>query len=94
MRRLKNLPLAPKCASTDLNYGDVVPRKNGRILIAGGAEQPEAYDPTSNSFLVAAGSKLDGFCFSTATLLAYGNVLLVGGYERGGGRRDQSCMAV
>ena len=53
---------------------------NGRILIAGGAERAEVYDPGSGSFLPTTGSRLDGFCFSTATLLPNGSVLIAGGY--------------
>lgn len=58
----------------------VVRLGNGRILIAGGAERAEVYDPVSGSFLHTTGSKLDGFCFSTATLLPDGSVLIAGGY--------------
>ena len=54
--------------------------KNGRILIAGGADQPEVYDSASKSFLPTAGNKLDDFYFSTTTLLPTGQVLMVGGY--------------
>jgi len=63
----------------------VVSLKDGRVLIAGGAEQPEIYDPASEAFVPVAGAKLDGFCFSTATLLSDGRVLLAGGYARPGG---------
>ena len=63
----------------------VVPLKDGRVLIAGGAEQPEVYDPSSGVFAPVGGAKLDGFCFSTATLLDDGRVLLAGGYARPGG---------
>jgi hypothetical protein len=63
----------------------VVPLGDGRILIAGGAEQPEIYDATSNSFHPAAGSRLDSYYFSTATRLSNGEVLIVGGYARPGG---------
>src|SRR6202044_3912118 len=45
----------------------VVPLGDGRILIAGGAEQPEVYDAASNSIHLAMGSHLDSFYFSTAT---------------------------
>lgn len=63
----------------------VVSLKDGRVLIAGGAEQPEVYDPNSGVFVPVGGAKLDGFCFSTATLLNDGRVLLVGGYAKPGG---------
>jgi hypothetical protein len=59
----------------------VVPLGNGEILIGGGAETPEIYNPAANSFQPVAGSKLDGYCFSTATRLSNGEVLLTGGYN-------------
>ena len=62
----------------------VVPLKNGRVLVAGGADQPEVYDPASDAFIPVAGTRLDGFCFSTATLLSDGSVLLAGGYANPG----------
>jgi hypothetical protein len=62
----------------------VVPLKDGRILVAGGADQPEVYDPESMTFIPVMGAKLDGFCFSTATLLSDGSVLLAGGYAAPG----------
>jgi hypothetical protein len=63
----------------------VVPLGEGRILIAGGAEQPEIYDEASNSFHTVTGSRLDCFYYSTATRLSDGEVLIVGGYARPGG---------
>ena len=63
----------------------VVPLDEGRVLIAGGAEQPEIYDAASNSFHTVTGSRLDCFYFSTATRLSDGEVLIVGGYARPGG---------
>jgi hypothetical protein len=63
----------------------VVSLSGGRVLIAGGAEQPEVYDPESGVFVPVGGAKLDGFCFSTATLLKDGRVLLAGGYAKPGG---------
>lgn len=63
----------------------VVSLKDGRVLVGGGAEQPEVYDPNSGVFAPVGGAKLDGFCFSTATLLDDGRVLLAGGYARPGG---------
>jgi hypothetical protein len=62
----------------------VVALKNGRILVAGGAEHPEVYDPVSRVFFPVAGTTMDGFLFSTATILSDGKVLLAGGYEKPG----------
>jgi hypothetical protein len=58
----------------------VVAGKDGRIMIAGGAEQPEVYDPSRSVLVPVTGSLLDGFLFSTSTLLPDGRILLVGGY--------------
>lgn len=63
----------------------VVPLKNGRILVGGGADQAEIYEPSLGVFLPVTGTKLDGFCFSTATVLNDGEVLLAGGYASPGG---------
>jgi Galactose oxidase, central domain/Kelch motif len=54
---------------------------NGDVLIGGGADHPEIYNPASNSFNLVGGATLDGYCFSTATLLPNGEVLLAGGYN-------------
>ena len=54
--------------------------KDGRLLVAGGADQPEIYDPVANSFALVTGPQLDGYLFSSATTLADGKVLLVDGY--------------
>jgi hypothetical protein len=58
----------------------VVALNDGRILLAGGAERPEVYDPAHDVFTALNGEPLDGFLFSTATLLRDGRVLLVDGY--------------
>ena len=58
----------------------VVTLNDGRILLAGGAERPEIYDPVHEVFTVLSGEPLDGFLFSTATVLRDGRVLLVNGY--------------
>ena len=63
----------------------VVSLRDGRVLIAGGAERPEVYDPNSHAFIPVGGATLDGFCFSTATLLNDGRVLPAGGYAKPGG---------
>ena len=60
----------------------VVTLDNGMVLVAGGAEQPEVYDPSCGSFLNTASPELHGFYFSSASKLANGNVLVLGGYGR------------
>lgn len=55
--------------------------KNGKVLIAGGGEQVEIYDPAIRSFSVAAGRIDTARFYSTATLLADGRVLIAGGYD-------------
>ena len=58
----------------------VVALEDGRVLLAGGAEQPEIYDPARTLFIPLNDDPLEGFLFSTATLLPDGRVLLVDGY--------------
>ena len=53
---------------------------DGRVLIAGGAERPEVYDPATKSFQPVNGTVGEGRYFSTATLLNDGRVLIAGGY--------------
>ena len=72
----------------------VVSLKDGRVLIAGGAERPEVYDPQSRAFIPVDGATLDGFCFSTATLLNDGRVLLAGGYSKPRGCGSQPRLAL
>lgn len=54
--------------------------KDGKVLIAGGAERPEVYDPVTGVFHPVAGAVGDARYFSTATLLQDGTVLIAGGY--------------
>jgi len=61
-------------------HDGVVVLRDGRVLVAGGADQMELYDPAAESFSTIGGVALDGFFFSTATLLGDGKVLVVNGY--------------
>ena len=55
---------------------------DGRVFVGGGADQPEIYDPRSNSFVPVAGPVLDAYLFSTVTALSDGKVLLIDGYGK------------
>jgi hypothetical protein len=61
-------------------HDGVVALPGGQVLVAGGADQLEVYDAASEQFSFVAGERLDGFLFSTATLLRDHRVLLVDGY--------------
>lgn len=61
--------------------GTTVLLPNGKILIAGGANRAEIFDPKSNTFEIVAGNFETVRLFSTATLLPDGQVLIVGGYD-------------
>jgi hypothetical protein len=54
---------------------------SGVVLVAGGADRPELYDPDNNSFVAVQGSLGDTREFATASLLPGGEVLILGGYD-------------
>ena len=56
---------------------------NGKVLVAGGAQFVEVYDPSTDTFSTAAGSIDEARYFATATLLSNGRVLIAGGYKSG-----------
>lgn len=63
---------------------------DGRVLIAGGAERPEVFEPSSARFTaVAEPADMPGL-FSAAALLPGGDVLITGGYGRGRGPATQA----
>lgn len=66
----------------------------GRVLVTGGAERAEIYDPARDVFAGVSGPALDGFYFSTATRLAGNDVLIVGGYgeDPGAGAVDRAWL--
>jgi hypothetical protein len=53
---------------------------DGRVLIAGGAGDPEVFDPATGGFTLVDSSNALAGHFSTATRLASGDVLIAGGY--------------
>jgi hypothetical protein len=67
--------------------GTLIPLRDGTILVAGGAETVEVFDPARNAFqLGATTSPLPG-SFSAAAALADGSVLITGGYGNGAAAR-------
>jgi WD40 repeat protein len=58
--------------------------KTGEILIAGGGERCEVYDNRTGSFKLVNGQMDTPRFYSTATLLADGQVLIAGGYDNHG----------
>lgn len=59
----------------------VVVLQTGEVLVGGGAEHVEIYDPVSKAFQTAGGSVGTSRMFATATLLSTGNVFIAGGYD-------------
>ena len=55
--------------------------ENGNVLIAGGANRAEIYNPKTKKFTIVAGSMKTERLFSCATLLANAKVLITGGYD-------------
>ncbi len=63
--------------------GTAILLPNGKVLIAGGANRAEVFDPATNSFSYASGDMGTKRLFATATLLKDGQVLITGGYTDG-----------
>lgn len=63
--------------------GTAILLKSGKVLIAGGADRAEVFDPTTDSFSTASGDMGTKRLFATATLLKDGQVLITGGYTDG-----------
>ena len=62
----------------------VVLRRDGRVLIAGGAPQAEIYDPATARTSTVSPNFGGSLNFTTATLLENGSVLVAGGYYEDG----------
>jgi len=78
-RAVKNKMNAPRYKL----QGTTILLKNGKVLIAGGANRAEVFDPATNTFSFAQGDMGTELLFSTATLLNNGQVLITGGYHLG-----------
>ena len=63
--------------------GTTILLKNGMVLIAGGSNRAEIFDPATNTFSFAGGDMGTPRLFATATLLKNGQVLITGGYSDG-----------
>jgi N-acetylneuraminic acid mutarotase len=63
--------------------GTAVLLSNGKVLVAGGADRAEVFDPSAGIFSYAAGDMETRRLFATATRLRNGQVLIVGGYHEG-----------
>lgn len=61
--------------------GTSVLLNDGKVLIAGGANRAEVFDPATNTFSYASGSLGTTRLFATATRLQNGQVLITGGYD-------------
>jgi hypothetical protein len=61
--------------------GTVVLLPDGKVLIAGGANRAEVFDPATRTFSYAAGDMGTTRLFATATLLSNRSVLITGGYS-------------
>ena len=61
--------------------GTSVLLNDGKVLIAGGANRAEVFDPATNTFSYASGSLGTARLFAAATRLQNGQVLITGGYD-------------
>ncbi|MGA8276653.1 MAG: kelch repeat-containing protein [Rhodanobacteraceae bacterium] len=59
----------------------IVVLRSGPVVVAGGARNPEAYDPAHGVFVAAQGELSRPQMFATATRLRSDRVLVLGGYD-------------
>jgi hypothetical protein len=59
----------------------VVALPSGAVLVGGGAERPELWDPHDRTFVTVGGSIGGPQMFATATRVAGDDVLVIGGYD-------------
>ncbi len=65
---------------------------DGKILIAGGSDRPEIFDPVSKSFAAFATTFGRTKLFATATPLGSGRILITGGYDEQIRAADQAWI--
>jgi hypothetical protein len=61
--------------------GTTVLLRDGKVLIAGGSDRVEVFDPATGAFSLTRGDMGTTRLFATATLLNNGQVLIIGGYN-------------
>jgi large repetitive protein len=71
--------------------GTSVLQESGRVVVAGGADSPEAYEPATGEFARLSGSFGRTPLFAAAGRVR-GGVLLCGGYSREGGPTDSAWL--
>jgi len=74
------------------HHGTMTLLTDGRVLIAGGAGDPELFNPSTNRFTLVGSSNTLAGSFSSATRLDNGQVLIVGGYGNGTGPRQSAWL--
>jgi hypothetical protein len=72
----------------------MTPLLDARILIAGGAGDPELFEPAPGRFTLVSSSNTLAGNFSTATRLENGHVLIVGGYGYGTAARNAAWLFI
>lgn len=65
---------------------------DGKVLVAGGSDRAEVFDPSRNTFSYAAGDMGTPRLFAAATRLRNGQVLITGGYHAGNDVSSQAWI--
>ena len=76
------------------HQGTMTLLSDGRVLIAGGAGDPELFDPGTGRFTLVASSNALAGNFSAVARLAKGQVLIAGGYGNGTDARSSAWLFV
>src|SRR5918997_3662263 len=71
--------------------GTSILQENGRVVVAGGADGPEVYEPVTGEFARLSGSFGRAPLFAAAARVQ-GSALLCGGYSREGGPTDAAWL--